>query len=216
MQVHAFAVGDLDQAEHLDVLFERQRDVEVIDALAADDLVGIAERAEQRQAAVADVIADRAIVDEAEQLEAELAVIEHLVRDHPPEVAGAGNQHPLQADAGLPAPLERFADELARQVGEDARWRRGTAPSRSARPRRRRRPSAARAGSRCRRPACRTRRAPPRGCCRRRPQRSRRAACGPGAGGRAPARGRRPAPAPRRTAACRRTTGTAARPSPEG
>ena len=57
MQVDALAVGDLDQAEHLDVLFERQRDVEVIDALAADDLVGIAERAEQRQTAIADVIA---------------------------------------------------------------------------------------------------------------------------------------------------------------
>ena len=56
---------DLDQAEHLHVLFERQRDVEVIDALAAQDLVGVAERAEQRQAAVADVIAG-AIVDEAD------------------------------------------------------------------------------------------------------------------------------------------------------
>ena len=112
MQVHALAVGDLDQAEHLHVLFERQRDVEVIDALAAQDLVGIAERAEQRQAAVADVIAG-AIVDEAEQLEAELAVIEQLVRNHPPEVAGAGNQHPLEPDAGLPAPFERFTNELA-------------------------------------------------------------------------------------------------------
>ena len=122
MQVDAFAVGDLDQAEHLHVLFERQRDVEVIDALAADDLVGVAERAEQRQAAVADVIADGAIVDEAEQLEAELAVIEHLVRDHPAEIAGAGNQHPLEPDAGLPAPLERFAHQLARQVGEERRW----------------------------------------------------------------------------------------------
>ena len=59
VHVDAFAVGGLDQAEHLDVLFERQRDVEVIDALAADDLVGVAERAEQRQAAVADVIAAR-------------------------------------------------------------------------------------------------------------------------------------------------------------
>ncbi len=112
VQVHALAVGDLDQAEHLHVLFERQRDVEVIDALAAQDLVGVAERAEHRQAAVADVIAG-AIVDEAEQREAELAVIEQLVRNHPPEVAGAGDQHPLEPDAGLPAPFERFANELA-------------------------------------------------------------------------------------------------------
>ena len=53
-------------AEHLDVLFERQRDVEVIDALALDDLAGLGERAEQRQAAIADVIAAGAIVDEAD------------------------------------------------------------------------------------------------------------------------------------------------------
>ena len=34
VDVDALAVGDLDQAEHLDVLFERQRDVEVVDPLA--------------------------------------------------------------------------------------------------------------------------------------------------------------------------------------
>ena len=120
VDVDAFAVGGLDEAEHLHVLVERQRDVEVVDVLAADDLVGVGERAEQRQAAVADVIAGRAIVDEADQLEAELAVLEHLVGDHAPEIAGAGDQHALEADAGLPAPLERFADELARRVGEAA------------------------------------------------------------------------------------------------
>ena len=57
VDVDPFAVGRLDQAEHLDVLFERQRDVEVIDVLAPDDVVGFGERAEQRHAAVADVIA---------------------------------------------------------------------------------------------------------------------------------------------------------------
>ena len=59
-----------------------------------------------------------AVVEEADDLEAELAVLEDLVGDDPPEVAGAGDQHPLEADARAPAALERFADELARGVGE--------------------------------------------------------------------------------------------------
>ena len=67
--------------------------------LAADDLVGVVERAEQRQAAVADVVAAGAVVDEADDLEAELAVLEDLVGDQPAEVAGAGDQHALEADA---------------------------------------------------------------------------------------------------------------------
>ena len=50
--------------------------------LLPDDLVGLGQRAEQRQAAVADVIAAGAIVEEADDLEAELAVLEHLVGDH--------------------------------------------------------------------------------------------------------------------------------------
>ena len=70
-------------------------------------VVGLGERAEQRQAAVADVIAAGAVVDEADDLEAELAVLEHLVGDHPAEIAGAGDQHALEADAGAPAALER-------------------------------------------------------------------------------------------------------------
>ena len=79
------------------------------------------ERAEQRQAAVADVIAAGAVVEEADDLEAELAVLEHLVGDHAAEVAGAGNQDALEADARLPAALERLAHELARRVGEARR-----------------------------------------------------------------------------------------------
>ena len=46
-----------DKAEHLDVLFERQRDVDVIDPLLPDDFAAFGQRAEQRQAAIADVIA---------------------------------------------------------------------------------------------------------------------------------------------------------------
>ena len=76
------------------------------------------ERAEQRQSAIAEVIAAGAIVDEADDLIAELAVLEDLVGDHAAEIAGAGDQDAAQADAGDPAPLERLADELARQVAE--------------------------------------------------------------------------------------------------
>ena len=119
------------------MLFERQRDVDVIDALLADDLAAVGQRAEQRQPAIADVIAGGAVVEEPDDLEPELAMLEHLVGDQPAEVAGAGNQHALQADAGPPSPLERLAHELARRVGEDDVDRRGTAPRPAARPRRR-------------------------------------------------------------------------------
>ena len=61
------AVGRLDDAEHLDVLLERQRHVDVIDPFLPDDLVRLAERAEQRQAAVADVIAGGPVVEEADR-----------------------------------------------------------------------------------------------------------------------------------------------------
>ena len=37
----------------------------------------------------------------------------------PPEIAGAGDEHALQADAGPPPALERLAHELPRAVGED-------------------------------------------------------------------------------------------------
>ena len=37
----------------------------------------------------------------------------------PAEVAGAGNEDALQADAGAPAALEQLAHRFARGVGED-------------------------------------------------------------------------------------------------
>ena len=114
-----FAIGGLDNAEHLHVLFQRKRDVDVIDVLLADDLVGLVQRAEQRQAAIADVIAGRAVVEEADDLESQLAMLEDLVGDQLSEIAGAGNQHALQTDAGLPSPFERLAHELARRIGEN-------------------------------------------------------------------------------------------------
>ena len=64
------------------------------------------------------MIAAGAIVDEADDLVAELAMLEDLVGDHAAQLAGAGNQDAAQADARGPAPLERFAHELARQVAE--------------------------------------------------------------------------------------------------
>ena len=119
MHVDAFAVGRFDEAEHLDVLVERQRDVEVIDALLPDDLVGFGERAEQRQARGSRCGRRRPIVEEADDLEPELAVLEDLVGDEPPEIAGAGDEHALEPDAGAPPALERLAHQLARRIGED-------------------------------------------------------------------------------------------------
>ena len=116
---------DFDQVEHLHVLFERQRDVEVVDLLARRRCRPPRQRAEQRQAAVAEVVAAGAVVDEADDLVAELAVLEHAVGDHAAEVAGAGNQDAAQADARQPAPLERFADELARRGSRARCCRRG-------------------------------------------------------------------------------------------
>ncbi len=138
LDVDALAAGDLHQVEQLRVLLERQRDVQVIDALALGDLADLGERAEQRQAAVADVIAAGAVVHEADHLVAELAVLQDAVGHHAAEVAGAGDQDPLQADAGAPAALEQLAHDLARRVGEARRSGRGRAPRRAATPRRRR------------------------------------------------------------------------------
>ena len=91
------------------MLLERQRDVEVIDALALRDLADLGQRAEQRQPAVADVIAAGAIVDEADDLVAELAMLQDAVGNHAAEVAGARDEDPLEPDTGAPAALEQLA-----------------------------------------------------------------------------------------------------------
>ena len=108
------AAGALDELDHLEVLLGRERDVEVVDRLALRDVRRFVDRAEQRQAAVAEVIARRAVVHEADDLVAELAVLEDLVGDEAAELAGAGDQDPLEADAGAPAALEHLAHQLAR------------------------------------------------------------------------------------------------------
>ena len=101
LDVDHLAARALDQVEHLHVLVERQRHIQVIDVLLPDDLGRVGQRAEQRQAAIAEVIAAGAIVDEADDLIAELAVLKDLLGDDAAEVAGAGNQDALQADARL-------------------------------------------------------------------------------------------------------------------
>ena len=100
------------------MLFERQRDVEMVDVLLLDDFGGVGQRAEQRQAAIAEMIAAGAIVDEADHLIAELAMLKNFFGDDAAEVAGAGDEDALEPDAGLPAPLEHFAHELARAERE--------------------------------------------------------------------------------------------------
>ena len=118
LHVHALAARALDQLQHLDVLLRRQRDVEVVDPFAGRDFGRLLRRPEQRQAAVPEVIAGGAIVHEADDLIAELAVLEDLVGDEAPELAGAGDENALQADARAPPPLEQLAHELARREGE--------------------------------------------------------------------------------------------------
>ena len=64
------------------------------------------------------MIAAGLVVDEADDLVAELAVLEDAIGDDAAEVARAGDQDAAQPDARQPAPFERFADELARQIAE--------------------------------------------------------------------------------------------------
>ncbi len=86
----------------------------------AADLRRLIDRPEQREAAIADRVARRRpVVHEAGELEAELAVIEDPVRDHPAEIAGADDQHVLEADAGAPPAAQQVAHDLARHVREE-------------------------------------------------------------------------------------------------
>jgi hypothetical protein len=66
------------------VLVERQRHVEVVDALALRDLRHLAKRAQERQAAIADVVAAGAVVHEADDLIPELAMLQDAVGHQPP------------------------------------------------------------------------------------------------------------------------------------
>ena len=90
----------------------------MIDRLARRNLGGVVDRAEQREAAIAEMIAGRAIVDEADDLVPELTAFENSVGDEASQLARSGDENPLEADAGAPAPLEDFAHDLARREGE--------------------------------------------------------------------------------------------------
>ena len=84
----------------------------------AHDVHHVGQRAEERQAAIAQMVAAGAVVHEPDHLIPQLAVLEHALGHLAPQVAGAGDQDPLQADARTPAPLQQLADRLARGVGE--------------------------------------------------------------------------------------------------
>ena len=86
--VDDLAVGVLHQPEHLDVLLERERDVEMINLLALQDLGRFLERAEQRQAAIAEMGATfGTVVHEPDDLEPEFAMFEDTVDDESTKVA---------------------------------------------------------------------------------------------------------------------------------
>src|SRR5437667_429074 len=67
---------------------------------------------------VAAMVPAGAIVHEPHHLIAGLAMLQDLLRDDAPQVAGAGNQDALEADARFPAPLQHLAHELARPERE--------------------------------------------------------------------------------------------------
>jgi hypothetical protein len=67
------------------------------------------------------VIAAGAIVDESDHLIPELAVLEHAIGNHAAEIAGAGDENPLQPDPRPPAPLQELPHCFARGIGEHHR-----------------------------------------------------------------------------------------------
>src|SRR5262245_15919538 len=118
LDVHELAARAFDEPQHLDVLLGRQRNVQLIDTLACRDFGGVVDSAKQRQPAVSEVIARGLVIHEADDLIAQLAVLEDLVRDQASQFARSGDEDALQADARAPAPLEHFAHQFARRVGQ--------------------------------------------------------------------------------------------------
>ena len=100
------------------MLLQRQRDVQMIDSLAANDVGRFLEAAKQRQAAIAKMITARPVVDEADDLIAEFPVLEHLVGNHSSQLAGARDENPAQSHTGHPSPLQRLAHEFSREIAE--------------------------------------------------------------------------------------------------
>ncbi len=115
LHVDAFAARALDQLQHLQVLFGRQGDVEMIDRFARHDVGRFRDGAEERQTAIAEVIARRLVVHEADDLVAELTMLEDLVRHQTSELARPGDQDSLEPDPCAPPPFEDVPYQLARR-----------------------------------------------------------------------------------------------------
>jgi len=90
----------------------------VVHAFPLGDLGDFRQRAEQRQAAVADVVAAGTIVEEPNDLITQLTMLEDAVRDDAAQIPGAGDEDPLQPDPGAPASLEQLTHRLSGRVGE--------------------------------------------------------------------------------------------------
>ncbi len=114
LHVHHFPARVFDEVEHLDVLVERQRHVQVVDVFLPQNLRSVVEGPQQWQASITEMIAARPVVDETDHLITELAMLKDFFGNHASQIPCAGNQDPLQADAGFPSPLENFPDQLAR------------------------------------------------------------------------------------------------------
>ena len=100
------------------MLVERQGDVEFVDPLAFQDVAHLRERPEQRQPPIPLTVAGP-VVDKADDAVAEFAVMKHLVHDVTGDVAGAGDENPLEAHTLAPLALERGPDRGAGGVGAD-------------------------------------------------------------------------------------------------
>ncbi len=120
VDVDALAAGELDDAEHLHVLVERQGDVDFVDAVAQADVGGLGHAAEQRQAAIADArrSADGRSSTNPTSLKPSSLCSRIRSATMRPEIAGADDEHALEADAGAPAAAQQIAHELARAEGE--------------------------------------------------------------------------------------------------
>ena len=119
VDVDALAAGELHDAQHLHVLVDGQRDVDLVDLFLRGNLRDLVDGAEHRQAAVADRVGRRrAVVDEAREPEPHLAVLDDPVRDHPAEVAAAHDEDAPESDARAPAPPQQPAHDLPREERE--------------------------------------------------------------------------------------------------
>ncbi len=120
MDVDELARRELHDAEHLHVLLDRQRDVDLVDPLAGGDLRQLLHGAEKRQAAITDGVGRAGtVVHESNQDKTELRVLEDAIGHHAAELADADDQHALETDATTPPVLQQVADDLARRVRED-------------------------------------------------------------------------------------------------